>query len=147
MLLGRLGAASLQPAVADIDLALQLPRRSSRRGRRNGEINELDGRRRTDSYIFDSFDRKYCEETATCMRTPSRMQPNLQKSSDNRQRLSAFPASMVLEEEHARETTSLIKVRADRLPLDGGVSDEVGTRWPSLLEGTHVRRELLSCGH
>ena len=51
-------------------------------------------------------------------------------------------------EEHAeRVTTSLIKVRADRLPLDGGVSDEVGTRWPSLLEGTHVRRELLSRGH
>ena len=51
-------------------------------------------------------------------------------------------------EEHAeRKPTSLIKVRADRLPLDGGVSDEVGTRWPSLLEGTHVRRELLSRGH
>ena len=74
------------------------------------------------------------------MRTPSRMQPNLQKSSDNRQRLSAFPASMVLEEEHARETTSLIKVRADRLPLDGGVSDEVGARLGPLYQ------EELMCG-
>ena len=69
------------------------------------------------------------------------MQPNLQKSSDNRQRLSAFPASMVLDGRTCeREITSLIKVRADRLPLDGGVSDEVGARLGPLYQ------EELMCG-